>query len=818
MADNFSDIMSNYKSMSVEELGNSLLKRQEDINKRNAKRARKNERIQQALALMLTGQAVFKGAYKRREEELKAAQTWEARDNESQSAQINALSNLMPVIPENFHEDKTAEERAALFMANPEYRNRLNANMRNYINANLAKIYPADMQKFEGTAAYSRLVNQAGVEIMTNFFSKDDQGVERWKNFDNQLRQIFNEKDMDRLDLYLKGSTLEETELSDFEAQTYAAMKRQLRNKSDIVGGLKEMFQRFSKDDKAKGGIGLFSTIDEQHLAYPQLNEVLDALDLRGIVIPALKEGIAEMYSSPTFYRDAANSEQNAGLKTAIETELGNMSQLIKSDKVSFDSEGLLRTGLDQSFLPDRGARAKDRTNIVVEEDFEKFVEWINEQENSGVKEDYLNEVTGLILRLREDPNLARSLYFPFAKDKEELDRFETLIQGEQFARQFAIALVAKENFQYDNIIRPGDWDSYQSQGLDMASYRPSAEMNVLLGASKIVVMQDNDGRDKFVGTDEYNEAPDRIKKLLYDNTIRSIIEAPEDKLSELEKQKTLDNLFTNLPNPRGLNQVDYLQKMAEERAAYNRMIMANPMGGYALPSMIQDTPVADFLKKKDLTNPTESNIEVLSKPYTTEKMNENIVSDALDIATSISSQSDAYNQTVKKFLMMTSNYESDFGQNENTFRTDPDRATGFTQMIPNESILEVKRVLNPVTADGVGATVRKYNEMIIEKLGPEYDLNKIAGDLKVIDKDNYELINYNSKDMEDPLKHALMARAYLLRLPTLPNDEEAWGQYYQDEWNTGDDYGDHVARFNFKNSMYLRAAKEFTKDMLGID
>lgn len=799
MADNFSDIMSNYKSMSVEELGSSLLKRQEDINKRNAKRARKNERIQQALALMLTGQAVFKGAYKRREAELKASQTWEARDNKSQSAQINALSALMPVIPEDFHVDKTAEERAKLFMANPQYRASLNSNVRNYVDSNLAKLYPSDMDSFKKTGAYQRILNEAGTQIMTNMFTKNSEGVERYKAFEGELRNIFKEKDMDRLDLFLKGMALEETELSDYEAENYKSLARNLRNKSNIIGGTKELFQIFSRDDKKKGGIGLFSTIDEQHLATPKLNDVLDSLDLRGIVIPSLKDGIANMQTSSTFFVDRADAEENAGLKESIDAEMLNMSQLIKSDKKSLDAEGLLRTGIDKLGF-DYSDRKKDSSLLVVEEDWQRFVEWLNLEENSGVKGDFLTEVTGVVLRLREDPNLARDLYAPFAKDKEELDRFEKLIQGEQFARQFAIALVAKENFDADTKWQIGDWDSYDSKGLADADYRPSPEMNVLLNTSKITVMRGNDGRDKFVGSDQYLEAPERVQRVVYDNLVRSIIQAPEDKMSELEKQKTLDNLFTNVPNPRGLNQLDYLQKMAEDREAYNRLIMTNPTG-YALPSMMEDTPVADFLKKKDLTNPTESNTEVLSKPYTTEKMNENIVSDALDIATSISSQPDAYNQSVKKFLMMTSNYESDFGQNKNTFRTDPNRATGFTQMIPSQSIQEIREVLDPEKKAQRGATVRKYNQMIIDELGPEYDLSKMT-----------------NEDMKKPLHHALMARAYLLRLPTLPDDEEAWGQYYQDHWNTGDAYGDHVARFNFKNSMYLRAAKEFTKDMLGID
>ena len=187
-----------------------------------------------------------------------------------------------------------------------------------------------------------------------------------------------------------------------------------------------------------------------------------------------------------------------------------------------------------------------------------------------------------------------------------------------------------------------------------------------------------------------------------------------------------------------------------------------------------------------------------MSRPYTTNEMNEKVVSDAIDIAVSISTQSPEYNKTVGKMLKEFSLYESDFGTNKNTFRTDPDRATGFTQMIPNQSIKEVKRVLNPETADGVGKSVVKYNEMIMDRLGIEYDLR-----------------NMTNEDMKIPLKHALMARAYLLRKPTIPKDENLWGDYYMTHWNTGDGEASESSYLR-KTGRYFEATKKTAKSLLG--
>ena len=823
MADSFSDIMSNYKNMSIEELGGSLLQRQSDQAAKAAKRAKKQDRIQQALALMLTGQAIFKGAYKRREEELEAAKTWEARDNKAQAQQINVLSRLIPSIPENFHPDKTAEERAELLMQDNVYRNDMKAKMGKYVDTQLAAVFP-DMDSFRNTGRYKRVTDESIKAIATHMFQKDKNGIERYKNFETELAGIFKEKDYDRLELFQKGVGLDEFELTDYEAENYKLLQRQYRDQSGLIGGMKAVFGRLGRKADREGKINLFSKIDDKHLANPKLSQVLESLDLKGLMIPIVDRAIANVQAAPKRFSEEAGSEKNAPLQEAIKITFGEMQSLVsQSDPESIDADGLLKIGVDRLGF-DYKSRKQDPSILIVEEDFEVLQRFMDDPENAALNKKFFNDVTALALRFREDPSVAVDLYAPFATSPEQLENFKVSMNDPEFANQFAIAITAKENFDADTTVDWGSWDSsYASKGLSDQNYEPSSAFNALIGTSRMEVVVDANGNDKFRPTKEYTTADSRIQTVIYDQTVRKILEAPADKLSDAAKQKTLDNLFTNVPNPRNMSQLDYLQAMAEDRKAFNDLMMRQGQGMFMSPML--ETPADNYLKKKESTDPeqfqqelADSRIESLSRPYTPDEMNENVVEKTLDIATSISSKSQEYNNTIKKFLMMTSNFESQYGTLENTFRTDPTRATGFTQMIPNESILEVKRVLNPVTADGVGETVRKYNEMIIEQLGPEYDLNKIAGDLKVIDKDNYELINYNSKDMEVPLKHALMARAYLLRLPTLPDDEEAWGQYYQDHWNTGDDYGDHVAEFNFVNSMYLRAAKEATKSLLGRD
>lgn len=802
MADNFSDIMGNYKNMSVEELGSSLLQRQSDQSAAAAKRAKKQDRVQQALALMLTGQAIFKGAYKRRTEELDAAKSWEARDNKAQAQQINVLSRLVPSIPENFHTDKTAEERAELLMKDNVYRNDMKAKMGKYVDTQLSAVFP-DMDSFRNTGRYKRVTDESIKAIAAHMFQKDDNGIERYKNFETQLAGIFKDKDYDRLELLQKGVMLDDFELTNYEAENYKLLQRQYRDQSSLIGGIKSVFGRLGKKADREGRVNLFGKIDDTHLANPKLSQVLESLDLKGLMIPIVDRAIANVQSAPKRFSEEAGSEKNAPLQESIKITFGEMQSLVgQSDPESVDADGLLKIGVDRLGF-DYKRRKQDPSNLIVEEDFQVLQKFMNDPENAALNKKFFNDVTALALRFREDPSVAKDLYAPFATSPEQLEKFVVSMNDPEFANQFAIAITAKENFNAETEMVFGSWDSsYASKGLSDQNYEPSAAFNALIGTSRMEVVVDAQGNDKFRPTKEYTTGNLNTQIAVYDQTVRKILEAPSTKLSDAAKQKTLDNLFNNVPNPRGMGQLDYLQAMAESRKELNRILTKSSTGFTPVPLK---TSVSDYLKKKESTDPEQfteelsnSKVESLSRPYTTNEMNERVVSDAIDIAVSISTQSPEYNKTVGKMLKEFSLYESDFGTNKNTFRTDPDRATGFTQMIPNQSITEVKRVLNPKTADGVGKPVVKYNEMIMDRLGIEYDLR-----------------NMTNEDMKIPLKHALMARAYLLRKPTIPKDENLWGDYYMTHWNTGDGKASESSYLR-KTGRYFEATKETAKSLLG--
>ena len=98
-------VLDNYSKMSIDELGSSLLQKKDEDARKAAKRSKKNERIQQALAVLMLGQGVMKKQYNKRAKELENMHKFEILNNENESKQIGMTSSIVSTIG-NKWEDK----------------------------------------------------------------------------------------------------------------------------------------------------------------------------------------------------------------------------------------------------------------------------------------------------------------------------------------------------------------------------------------------------------------------------------------------------------------------------------------------------------------------------------------------------------------------------------------------------------------------------------------------------------------------------------------------------------------------------------------
>ncbi len=98
--DNLNELMSNYKNMSMEDLGGALMARQ-TANRKRARRSQKREdRVMKILAVLLGGQAVFQETVKKRNSELDSLHTIANLKNKKMAEDMRIVGGILQSIPE----------------------------------------------------------------------------------------------------------------------------------------------------------------------------------------------------------------------------------------------------------------------------------------------------------------------------------------------------------------------------------------------------------------------------------------------------------------------------------------------------------------------------------------------------------------------------------------------------------------------------------------------------------------------------------------------------------------------------------------------
>ena len=336
MAENLNDIFENFGSQSLEELGSSLLSRQAEINRQQQKEAKKSRRIGQALALMGVGQKIFKNAYNKRAKELDDLKIFEIANNTEQAKRINGMSNLVSVIPDNFEADKSLDDRVKLFMDSSNA-DLLEQKLGPTINTMLD-----NMSMFEGfnvTPEYSKTKEHLTTEAVRFLLDGN-----KYKEFEGELRKLYNDPDMDRAQLLEKGMGLTTSALTKAERKYYDNIKQEYRDKG-ILQGLKDIGRKLGKRADDKGELNLFRNIDNLDL-YGSMDEVLDNLTIAPKLQKSLDSYIANFTESPKGIQFEADRD---------DTLKQNIAQALPSISSASDIRQLRRTDNILKMGPNEG-------------------------------------------------------------------------------------------------------------------------------------------------------------------------------------------------------------------------------------------------------------------------------------------------------------------------------------------------------------------------------------------------------------------------------------------------------------------------------
>jgi len=554
MAD-YSDIVNKYKDMSVEDLGTSLLQRQSDIQKQQAKRDRKDRRIQQGLAVLLAGQGLFKNAFKRRQQELKELQTLDLLNVDSEAKQIQNLSSILNFKPEEAeslidftkqinpvtNQAYTVDENVKRFFQNP-------INKEGFVN----KLSPLLDQRLQfsgdknlaqdNPARYALLQEVMAQQAFANLIDGDNH-----VKFVNALNNdLYSGQLDDPNEILGKSLGITNKKLESYLRQRYSKLENDYQNQG-LFTSMVNMFKNIGqKDSDETGRPNLFKNLTPEMLDnYRELDNVLPLLTLEELVGKSFDAAIRKSSLSPVRYLNEANTAKYENLRSSMVTEIvPELQREVELDR-AFNTFGL------QSYIPE---------NIM--DDLAS-----NLTPNSVAGINFSKRAVALSLRLKNDPNYV----FEILKDQplENKKEFLASLQDEKFRHKVSAFLVLKAGYKktgffgYEFIGAPealakrtNVYETEKEFAEDIKKTYGWSPKEASVNLDPVLTpMFERDGSP----TKEYAQLPlDRKTETHYQFIKQMKINTPEGRAMA-------EKFNTETPNPLNLPFDEYLQTMSEQ-------------------------------------------------------------------------------------------------------------------------------------------------------------------------------------------------------------------------------------------------------------
>ena len=431
MAESFSDIMKKYDDASISDMGNALLARKEQVQSEQRKRDKKDARTQQVLAVLLAGQGLFKNAFKRRQAELKNAQTLDLLNAESDALNIRNVSSVLSMVPQDFtkqinpltNKPYTVEENVNRYFSDYENSQAFMQKIDPILTTHLNFINEEDLKQ-SNDREYDIIREVAARGIFENLIT-DDKHI----TFMDELKKIPEFQSLPREELLSRGIGLTGKKLDLYKRQQYAALEQELRRKSGVASLFNpstytNLFKRAGEDYEELGELNVFKRLTPENLSPAKISDVVDNINFQGIVVTSVDKGLKAVRQSPERFLNQMDRPVYDNYRKSIIQEI-LPSLVLKIDrKKAFNKFGL------QSYLG-RGL-AKDL------------------QEELGIGtaagSQFSKRTGALSLRLKSDTDFAVALYVnsnPNATAA-QIAAFKQAIRIDTFRNEFSALLVLK--------------------------------------------------------------------------------------------------------------------------------------------------------------------------------------------------------------------------------------------------------------------------------------------------------------------------------------------------------------------------------------
>ena len=881
----YSDIVNSYKDMSVSELGSSLLQRKGEIASKQRKRDRKDMRIQQALGVLLAGQGLMKNAFKRRQKELANQQTLDLLTAESDSKQIQNLSTIYNYTPVGYNSLEeftkeinpetgkayTVQENTKRFFSNLDNKQGFTNKISPLIDQQLKFSANPTMQQ-DDLRSYNIVQEVAAQSLFEQMITNDNH-----IKYLNGLEKFINKDNLSRDDILKESFKLDKGRYSQYQRQKYARKEAELSSQ-----GMFEAFGGFIKslgdEQAANGNLNLFKKLKPEDLNTPELRDVLDNLNVRGIVLEAVDKGLQSARQSPQRYLNMVNNKKYEPLRNNMsDIVLLELARDVDNDMV-FERYGL------QSYIDD-GV-------------FENLQEDITK--NPSVKSNFQKRAAALSLRLKEDKQFALQLIKSAGSSgagfrSEQAATFIKQLENDEFRNKFAVLAVLQAG-AYDPGIFSGDkfygaQDPLASLGME----RPDSQtIKTDMGYSD---KQSADTIDPVLNpmfnlntgepTQDYVKLSPRGKDNAFYSLALDILTSKNG--TEADKLQALEDFNNTTPNPRNLPIMEYLQVKEEEsrtslggdQAVQMGQIdnqiqqttrFINQGGNKIMGTVIEASPRQMEEAKTRLVELENQRRTILASPELRDKGINELQAKVTEFETNRTSLK--FNSTPSQFRRLEEEYNKNkkelsslqTGQTEEVAETE-EISLDITEPKAVGKDVTFKAIDAVVDVQGVSDSYKDTSKTFLQYLArAESDYGENANTFnnpqsnatgifqiipskaffevqRVINKTDFEpneetgkeVREYNEllkdqlgidlgtateADLETPLYSAAFARAYLMRYqPSIPTDPLKMAEYYADAYVKDPDTtqrNKYIRRFLISNGFIMEGGKQTLKSLLG--
>jgi hypothetical protein len=550
MADTFSDIAKNASSMSVTELGSSLLGRKEATQKAQNKRDRKDARIAQVLGVLTAGQGLFKNAFNRRQKELANVKTLDLLNNEADAKEIANISSIINVIPKDFTKaidpttglPYTVEQNTNRFFSDPFTAEAFIDKMSPIIDQQIKFSSDANMA-VDNPSKYQVVKERAAQEVFQNMI-KGNKHI----TFLDGLEELYKEQGYTRDELLQQGLGITAGSLNSLKTRRYAKMEQELKGSSGLFNPKTylNIFKGIGKDKEDSGELNIFKRITEKDLSAPKISEVLDTMNLKGIVIPAFDKAMAQARLSPDRYLAKVQSPKYENQRANMtEIILPNLNSEIDKGK-SFQKYGL------QKYI-DNGTM-DDMTKHITRTDAVKFT--------------FQTRAVGLSERLKYDKAFGITLYKEANPNATplQLAEFAEDLKTIEFRNKFAALAVLKAGIVDVSFSTTEEWAptsialaTRDISKVSQTQFDKDFEKEYGVSAANMADKIDPLISPMFTKTGqvtpEYHALPSKAGKIIaYDMQVNMVLNST---LNEQQQGERLEKFFNVTPNPRGAPDVE---------------------------------------------------------------------------------------------------------------------------------------------------------------------------------------------------------------------------------------------------------------------